>query len=84
MIRILALQKFSDKKVNQLQFFNPQIVFRTVVIEQFLTSREWRCPPGVTSIEYLVVGGGGGGALARSYQAGPGPAPTWNRDRSGG
>ncbi len=61
MIRILSLQSFSAKKINQLEFYNPQIVFRTLIIRTFTNSSTWECPEGVTEVEYLVVAGGGGG-----------------------
>ena len=32
------------------------------VIESFLATGSWKCPTGVTSVDYLVVAGGGGGA----------------------
>ena len=67
MIRILSLQKFSAKKVNQLEFYNPQIVFRTVIIVDFTSSGTWTVPEGVTEIEYLVVGGGGSGGPFYNY-----------------
>jgi len=66
MIRILSLQSFSAKKINQLEFYNPQIVFRTIVVQDFTSSSTWTCPDGVSSIEYLVIGGGGGGASGLS------------------
>ena len=31
------------------------------VIQTFVSSTSWICPPGVTEVEYLVVAGGGGG-----------------------
>ena len=73
MIRILSLQSFSAKKINQLEFYNPQIVFRAVSIVDFISSSTWTCPENVTEVEYLVLAGGGsGGGLGAAYGGGAG------------
>ena len=37
------------------------------VIQTFVSSTSWICPPGVTEVEYLVVAGGGGGGSVQSF-----------------
>ena len=61
----LSLRSFSSKKINQLEFYNPQIVFRAILVQDFTSSSTWTCPEGVSSIEYLIVAGGGGGGEGR-------------------
>jgi len=46
------------------------------VVQNFNSSSMWRCPDGVTTVEYLVLAGGGGGGggayLNPGYGAGGG------------
>lgn len=44
-----------------LGFLKPGGAGPYTVIQTFVSSTTWICPPGVTEVEYLVVAGGGGG-----------------------
>ena len=54
---------FTMSEVQQLiqaGFFSTATSSTSTIIQTFTASGSWTCPTGVTSIEYLVVGGGGG------------------------
>ena len=42
------------------------------IIQTFTASSTWTCPTGVTSVDYLIVGGGGGGGTSTSVDVGGG------------
>ena len=45
---------------------------RYTIIQTFTATQDWTCPTGVTSVDYLIVGGGGGGSGASSGGGGAG------------
>ena len=42
------------------------------IVQTFTATSTWRCPAGVTEVEYLVVAGGGAGGARRGGGGGAG------------
>jgi len=66
----MPIRKFSNGRFTVKRFTAPGVGGGTVApvvvpsntaVQIFTESSAWVAPPGVTSIEYLVIGGGGGG-----------------------
>ncbi len=53
------------------------------VVQNFTSSSTWRCPDGVTTVEYLVLAGGGGGGLGAYLNPGFGAGGGGFRTGSG-
>ena len=58
--------------IHQLLFSNFAVSGGTVVVRIFTGTNQFSAPPGVTSVDYLVVGGGGGGGNANGGGGGAG------------
>ena len=48
--------------IHQILFssFGASAAGDVVIVQSFLGDSTWTCPPGVTSVDYLVIAGGAG------------------------
>ena len=75
----MPIRKYTNSRISVKRFTAPGIgagggtpvapVVTNTAIQIFTESSAWVAPPGVTSVEYLVVAGGGGGCGAGSSGA---------------
>ena len=79
----MGLKRYTVSSIKNLRFTVPGFggavtpaapVITNTAVQIFTESSAWVAPPGVTSVEYLVVAGGGGG----------GPVPVDESDSPAG
>ena len=90
----MPIRKFTNGRITVRRFTAPGTgtggggtpaapVISNTAVQVFTESSAWVAPPGVTSVEYVVVAGGGGGSGggggAGGYRSGTGLTVTANQ-----
>ena len=67
----MPIRKYTNSRISVKRFTAPGVggggsapaapVITNTAVQVFTESSAWVAPPGVTQVEYLVIGGGGGG-----------------------